>query len=71
MIEILLLSGSFMVVILIFVLMLVFHLKRWIENNDRINDERYRQLKESIEETRSLYVEEIKGVLGSIKNILK
>lgn len=71
MIEILLISGSFMILLLIFILVLVFHLKEWIQKNDRINDERYRQLKESVEETRSLYIEEIKGVLGSIRNILK
>lgn len=71
MIEVLLLSASFMIIILLGIIILVVNFKRWVEKRDEFIVNRINQLNKSIDETKSIYKNEITDILKQLKNLLK
>lgn len=71
MIEVLLLSASFMIIILLGIIILVVNFKRWVEKRDEFIVNRINQLNRSIDETKSIYKNEITDILKQLKNLLK
>lgn len=71
MIEVLLLSASFMIIILLGIIILVVNFKRWAEKRDEFIVNRINQLNKSIDETKSIYKNEITDILKQLKNLLK
>jgi len=70
-IEVLLLSASFMIIILLGIIILVVNFKRWVEKRDEFIVNRINQLNRSIDETKSIYKNEITDILKQLKNLLK
>jgi len=70
-IEVLLLSASFMIIILLGIIILVVNFKRWAEKRDEFIVNRINQLNKSIDETKSIYKNEITDILKQLKNLLK
>jgi len=70
-IEVLLLSASFMIIILLGIIILVVNFKRWVEKRDEFIVNRINQLNKSIDETKSIYKNEITDILKQLKNLLK
>lgn len=71
MIEVLLLSASFMIIILLGIIILVVNFKRWVEKRDEFIVNLINQLNKSIDETKSIYKNEITDILKQLKNLLK
>lgn len=71
MIEVLLLSASFMIIILLGIIILVVNFKRWVERRDEFIVNRINQLNKSIDETKAIYKNEITDILKQLKNLLK
>lgn len=71
MIEVLLLSASFMIIILLGIIILVVNFKRWVEKRDEFIVNRINQLNKSIDETKSIYKNEITDILKQLKKLLK
>jgi len=70
-IEVLLLSASFMIIILLGIIILVVNFKRWVEKRDEFIVNRINQLNKSIDETKSIYKNEITDILKQLKKLLK
>jgi len=70
-IEVLLLSASFMIIILLGIIILVVNFKRWVERRDEFIVNRINQLNKSIDETKAIYKNEITDILKQLKNLLK
>lgn len=71
MIEVLLLSASFMIIILLGIIILVVNFKRWVERRDEFIVNRINQLNKSIDESKAIYKNEITDILKQLKNLLK
>ena len=71
MIEVLLLSASFMIIILLGIIILVVNFKRWVEKRDEFIVNRINQLNKSIDETKAIYKNEITDILKQLKKLLK
>jgi len=70
MIEVLLLSASFMIILLIMVLVLAFHVKTWAYKKEEENQKRFNELTKRIDETQRLFKTEVTEILSSFKKIL-
>jgi uncharacterized membrane protein len=70
-IEVLLLSASFMIIILLGIIILVVNFKRWVERRDEFIVNRINQLNKSIDESKAIYKNEITDILKQLKNLLK
>lgn len=64
-------GSFFLMLILIAMLTFGMFLKTWVFKKDKINEERFLELKERIDETQSLFRNEISDILNNIKDILK
>ena len=71
MIEVLLLSASFMIIILLGIIILVVNFKRWVERRDEFIVNRINQLNKSIDESKAIYKNEITDILKQLKKLLK
>lgn len=70
MIGALLLSATFMMLILIAILILAFNLKTWVKKRDEINQKKIENLRERIDETQGLFKKEITGLLNDFRNVI-
>lgn len=70
MIEILLLSGTFMIIILLFVMWLALNMKKWAEEKEIESQKRFDELTERINETQALFKKEVTEILKNITKIL-
>lgn len=70
MIEILLLSGTFMIIILLFVMWLAFNMKKWAQEKEIESQKRFDELTERINETQALFRKEVTEILKNITKIL-
>jgi len=71
MIGILLVSSTFLIVILIAVLLLAFNVKRWAEVKEDENKKRFDELKARIDETQNLFKNQVTELITNFKNLLK
>jgi uncharacterized membrane protein len=60
-----------MIIILLGIIILVVNFKRWVEKRDEFIVNRINQLNKSIDETKSIYKNEITDILKQLKNLLK
>jgi uncharacterized membrane protein len=60
-----------MIIILLGIIILVVNFKRWVEKRDEFIVNRINQLNRSIDETKSIYKNEITDILKQLKNLLK
>lgn len=70
MIGALLLSATFMMLILIAILLLAFNLKTWVKKRDEINQKKIEDLRGRIDETQGLFKKEITGLLNDFRNVI-
>lgn len=70
MIGALLLSATFMMLILIAILLLDFNLKTWVKKRDEINQKKIEDLRGRIDETQGLFKKEITGLLNDFRNVI-
>lgn len=71
MIEILLLSATFMIVIFIGIMVIVINFKRWFERKDILTQQRIDDLTKKIDDTQTLFKTEITEILTEFKKLLK
>lgn len=71
MIEILLLSATFMIVIFIGIMVIVINFKRWFEQKDITTQGKIDDLTKRIDETQALFKTEITEILTEFKKLLK
>jgi len=71
MIEALLLSSTFMVIILVAILVLAISVKRWAADRERDNQKRFEELTKRIDETQNLFRTQVADILDNFKNLLK
>lgn len=71
MIEVLLLSSTFFIILLLGIMILMVNFKRWAERRDAFLINRINELNKSIEQTKSTYKNEIFDILTQLKNLLK
>lgn len=71
MIEVLLLSSTFFIILLLGIMILMVNFKRWAERRDTFLINRINELNKSIEQTKSTYKNEIFDILIQLKNLLK
>jgi len=71
MIEVVLMSGTFIVIFFLFIIIIAVNLKRWAMKRDEFIVNRLNELNKSIEQTKSLYKNEISDILKQLKNLLK
>lgn len=60
-----------MIIILLGIIILVVNFKRWVEKRDEFIVNRINQLNKSIDETKSIYKNEITDILKQLKKLLK
>lgn len=71
MIEVLILSTSFLILILLFNLLITINIKRWTyERNEEIKKE-LKKMREDIFDVKEVFRKDVKGILDNVKNILK
>lgn len=71
MIGILVLSSSFMVLILIAILILAWSVKKWAYQREEINQKRFDDLNKRIDETQNLFKNEVAEILNNFQKLLK
>lgn len=71
MIGILVLSSSFMVLILIAILILAWSVKKWAYQKEEINQKRFEDLSKRIDETQKLFKTEVTEILNNFQKLLK
>lgn len=67
----LILASFFLMLILIVTITLALSLKTWVYNKDEANQKRFQILKERIDETQSLFKNEVTEILQNVRKILK
>lgn len=67
MIAALILASFFMILILLAVLMVAFHIKKWVDEHKKDTSE----LKKMVNDTQSLFKVEVQSILDQFKNLLK
>ena len=60
-----------MIIILLGIIILVVNFKRWVEKRDEFIVNRINQLNKFIDETKSIYKNEITDILKQLKKLLK
>ena len=70
MIGVLLLSASFMTLVMVAILILAFNLKTWVHRRDEINQKKIDDLKSRVDETQDLFKKEITGLLNDFRNVI-
>lgn len=70
MLWVILLSSSFLVVILIGVLVLAFNVRNYVHHREEENKKRFDELKERIDETQDLFRKEVTQILNTFKAII-
>lgn len=71
MIEILILSTTFLIIILLFNLFLTLHIKKWAhDRNDEIRNE-LKKMRNDIFDVKEIFRKDVRGILDNVKNILK
>lgn len=68
-IELLLIGASFLIILVIAVLVMAFHIKKWAQDTSAANDKRYTELKVQLDEMKTLFKSEIMAVLKGVKGI--
>jgi large-conductance mechanosensitive channel len=71
MIEIILISSFFIVSLLIFIIIMVFDIKKWSQQRDNFYMEKHNTLQSEINQLREIFVSEISDTLEQIKTIIK
>jgi uncharacterized membrane protein YciS (DUF1049 family) len=71
MVGILLLTGTFMSVILVAIIMLIIHMKHAMLEREVQFQRQQNEMKKRVDDIQDLFKNEIRGVIASIKNILK
>lgn len=67
----LILASFFLMLILIIAITLALSLKTWVYKKDEVNEKRFQVLKERIDETQSLFKNEVTEILQNVRKILK
>ena len=71
MIEVLILSTTFLIIILLFNLFLTLHIKKWTHyRNEEIRNE-LGKMRNDIFDVKEIFRKDVKGILDNVKNILK
>lgn len=70
MVGILLMSCSFLVMLLIVVMILVVHIKLWHEKKIEESDKRFHELKERIDDTQALFRNEVTILIQKFDKLL-
>lgn len=71
MIEVLILSTTFLIIILLFNLFLTLHIKKWThDRNEEIRNE-LGKMRNDIFDVKEIFRKDVKGILDNVKNILK
>lgn len=68
-IEIFLIGSSFLVILMLAVLAMAFHIKKWAQDTSKRNEERYDDLKKQLDEMQRIFKTEIMDVLKGVKGI--
>jgi sensor domain CHASE-containing protein len=71
MIEVLLLSATFMIIILIVIMVIAFNIKTWVTRREVENQQRFDELTKRIDETQSLFRNQVTNILDNFKNLIK
>lgn len=71
MIEVLLLSSTFFIILFLGIVILTVNLKRWATRRDEMIVNKLHDLNKSIDETKALYKNEITNILNQLKNLLQ
>lgn len=71
MIGVLVLSASFMMLILIGIIVLVVHIKVWATKKEEANERMFNELKQRIDDTQNLFKKEVTNILTTFKEIIK
>lgn len=71
MIGILLLSASFMILLLIAILILAWGIKKWSYEREEANKKRFDELTSRIDETQNLFKTEVAEILNNFQKLLK
>lgn len=69
-IAVLLIAMSFMLLIVIGMLILIFTFKIWIHKQQELNEKRYHDLAEIVNKTQELFVTEVQEILSNFKKLL-
>lgn len=69
-VGVLLLSCSFLVVLLLMVMILVVHIKNWYEKRDREAERKFIDLKERIDDTQRLFRNEVLNLIERFDKLL-
>lgn len=69
-VGVLLLSCSFLVVLLLMVMMLVVHIKSWYQKREIESDKRFVELKERIDDTQRLFRNEVLNLIERFDKLL-
>jgi predicted PurR-regulated permease PerM len=67
----LLLSASFMIIILVGMMMVVVQFKKWAERRDVLIQNRIDELSKRIDETQNIMRGQLSDILSQFKNLLK
>lgn len=70
MIGVLLLSASLLLVLLLVVMVLVVWMKQWATKKDEESKQRFKELKESIDDTQRLFRVQVSDILKKLSNLL-
>ncbi len=70
MIETILLSSSFMIIIFIGIMVIVVQIKRFVEKKEIEMEKRTEELKQEVADLSKLFQSEIADVIGKVKNLL-
>ena len=71
MIEIVLISSFFIVSLLIFIIIIVFDIRKWSQQRDNFYMKKHNDLQTEINQIRELFVNQIGETLEQIKTIIK
>ena len=71
MIGILLLSASFMILLLIAILILAWGIKKWAYEREEANKKRFDEFTSRIDETQNLFKTEVAEILNNFQKLLK
>ena len=71
MIELLLLTGTFLVVIILGIIVLIVQAKNWMQAKDEERKQSLKELTRRIDETQDLFRKEISEILTNFKQLLK
>ncbi len=71
MIELLLLTGTFLVVIILGIIVLIVQAKNWMQAKDEEKKQRIEELTRRIDETQELFRKEVSEILTNFKQLLK